>query len=78
MAGGVGHDPHPYAMPPTRSGYGLGKEAVLFRRKEPKDFSNCARGNVEAMADTTGIASRARVFWFFSSEKNCFLSPCFC
>jgi hypothetical protein len=26
------------------------------------------------MADTLGIASRAKVFWFFSSEKNCFLA----
>jgi len=25
------------------------------------------------MANTIGIASKAKVFWFFSSEKNCFL-----
>jgi hypothetical protein len=29
------------------------------------------------MAHTMGIASRAKVFWFFSSEKNCFLKPLF-
>jgi hypothetical protein len=29
------------------------------------------------MADTMGIASKAKVFWFFSSEKNCFLTPLF-
>jgi hypothetical protein len=48
----------------------LGKEVVLFGRKEPKDFYDYACGMVEAMANTTGIESGAKVFWFFSSEKN--------
>jgi hypothetical protein len=41
-----------------------------------KDRS-CACGKVEATANTTGIASRAKVFWFFSSEKNCFVKSLF-
>jgi nanoRNase/pAp phosphatase (c-di-AMP/oligoRNAs hydrolase) len=34
-------------------------------------------GKVEVTANTTGIASGTKVFWFFSSEKNRFLELLF-
>ena len=33
------------------------------------------RSKIEAIPTTSGIASRAKVVWFFSSEQNCFLKP---
>jgi hypothetical protein len=44
---------------------------------EPKDFCDCGCGKVEVTANTTGIASGTKVFWFFSSEKNRFLELLF-
>jgi hypothetical protein len=54
-----------------------GEGSCSFLRKEPKHLYDCACGKVEVMANTNGIASRAKVFWFFSSEKNCFLQLLF-
>jgi hypothetical protein len=40
--------------------------------KNQKTFIFCACGKIPAMASIVGVAERAKVFWFFSSEKNCF------
>jgi len=46
----------------------VGQEALLFCKKEAKNFFpfDVCRGR------TTGL-QWIKVFWFFSSEKNCFL-----
>ena len=53
-----------------RAARSVGKEAVLFWRKEPKDFCSCACGKVEAMTDMLGIASTAKslLVLFFRKE----------
>jgi hypothetical protein len=40
--------------------------------KTQKTFILCAWMNIQAMAAGLGQAEDIRVFWFFSSEKNCF------
>jgi hypothetical protein len=48
------------------------RKQFCSEERTKKDFYDCARGKVDVMANTTGIESKAKVFWFFSSGKNCF------
>ncbi len=50
------------------------KEAVLFWKKEPKNFCSLQYAPVVSSAPTNG----AKVFWFFFSKKNCFLAAPIC
>jgi hypothetical protein len=51
----------------------LEKKQFLSEETNQKTFSIAPAARLRSLVHTTGIASRAKVFWFFSSEKNCFL-----
>jgi hypothetical protein len=46
---------------------------MFFSEEEPKDFCYSPAERFRPRQRSLGIASREKVFWFFSSEKNCFL-----
>jgi hypothetical protein len=53
---------------------GTAKEEFFSEEKNQKTFIPTPAENARLRAAGLGIASRAKVFWFFSSEKNCFLN----
>jgi hypothetical protein len=50
------------------------KGRTPFLKKRSKKLLLLARVRFEAMAGRVGSAKDIKVFWFFSSEKNCFLA----
>jgi hypothetical protein len=53
------------------------RKPFFSEEKNQKTFAPAPAGKVGARADRSGISPKAKVFWFFSAEKNCFLTALF-
>jgi hypothetical protein len=52
----------------------LRKNLLFLKKKKQKDFYFSAAPKIEANARILPLAPEIKVFWFFSSEKNIFLT----
>jgi hypothetical protein len=53
----------------------LGLKNLLFlKKKKQKDFYSWCCGKIRSIVPNVDAAKKIKVFWFFFSKKNCFLS----
>jgi hypothetical protein len=50
------------------------KNPLFLKKKKQKDFYSWCCGKIRSIVPNVDAAKKIKVFWFFFSKKNCFLS----